>query len=1227
MKFHKLKIAAKLSVSLGIILIVMGGINIFTIIKMSALKSKNDILSNDRLITTRAISGINKATLDYRMLQFKHVEAINSISKTEYELEMEEANKSVHKFLQKYQSVTTLNKEESKISQSVDYKWDDYTNLNKEFLILSNNEMYEEAIFFLNFENRSDPESLFDNIDLLSKLNQENIEKISSLSKKIYGGSIWIISIVFILTSIFSIYTSYNLSRLLVTPLRKIDNAVKKITQGDDISKLRIVSNDEIGELANSFNQMAASIRKVKKTNMLSDWFKTGENGLNEQIRGDLDILTLSKRVIAFLAKYLNAKVGAIYLWEAREEVLKLVSGYSFNTRKTTVTSLKLGEGIVGQAAYEKEFILLTDVPTDYIFISSSLGYTKPTNLIVVPFMFEDQLIGVIELGSLYEFGEKDVEFLRMISENIAISFYSANSRSQIKFLLHESQQKSMELQAQQEELKTSNEELEAQTQALKISETKLKDQQEELQSANEELEHKTTSLEKQRNEIVYKNRDLEVAQKDIEKKAKQLEITSKYKSEFLANMSHELRTPLNSLLILSRNLSENKQGNLDEDQVEGAKIIHKSGNDLLMLINEILDLSKIEAGKMTINIEKFPVSDLTESLEATFRHMANEKDLKLDIITTPDFPELIQTDFQRLEQVIKNLLSNAIKFTLTGGIILQFSRPKESVIPMFSALDMTQAIAIAVIDTGIGISEEKQKTIFEAFQQGDGGTARRFGGTGLGLSISREIAKMLGGELQVESVKDKGSTFTLLIPYTQELKVENKTLSQPPLIRVEQNKTLKPKTSAVPNKSIDIKTYKSEIIEDQAPLINFSKKIVTKKKGSKKDNKKRILIIEDDASFAKILGKQCKERGFEYIITPTGEEGIAKANEYIPTAIILDIKLPGISGWKVIEKLKNDHKLRHIPIHMMSVDEVEKDALHSGAIGFLTKPVSMEKIEEAFGKLSNVIDKNIKDLLIVEDNEELRRSIYTLIKDEDVNITETDNGTKALQMINENKFDCMILDLGLPDMTGFELLNELNTGGYSNIPPVIVYTGHELSYEEEFQLKKYSDSIIIKGVKSEDRLLDETALFLHQVVSDMPLEKKKMIVSMYNQDEIFNNKKVLLVDDDMRNVFALSKILKDRKVKVQIAEDGSKALKILEKDDKIDLILMDIMMPIMDGYETMRQIRKKHKFSGLPIIALTAKAMKDDREKCIQAGASDYLPKPLDEDRLLSMMRVWLYK
>jgi len=959
---------------------------------------------------------------------------------------------------------------------------------------------------------------------------------------------------------------------------REITENANNVASGDYAVDLIPRSDKDI--LGISLKKMTRSLRETTASNEKHNWLTAGQNQLNSIVKGDQSVEELAGNAIRFICTYLKANIGAIYQLNDHESALILSGQYAFLSPEETKRKFTLNEGLIGQAARDQKQISLTDLTEDQIRITSSVMNAQPKHLLITPFMFEGKTVGVIEIGSLNDFSETEKEFINASMDSIAISVNSAVSRKRIQELLEETQVQTEELQSQQEELKQMNEELEEQAQNLKA-------QQEELQMSNEELEEQTQSLEA-------KNYEVEASKNDIEQKTKQLEISSKYKSEFLANMSHELRTPLNSLLILSKDLSENRKNNLDSIQVESAEIIYKSGHDLLVLINEVLDLSKIEAGKMAITIESVSLKDFTDYLMRDFKHQSEQKGLKLICTLDKGLPESIRTDSQRLNQILKNLISNAIKFTEKGSVTISINRNSET------------TLIISVADTGIGIKEDKQMPIFEAFQQAEGGTSRKYGGTGLGLSISRELAKLLGAEIKLKSKLNEGSTFSLIIPL--EIHPEEQAITKDPLKPV----LHKPHPDSYRDANETEYLNYPSVADDRSTII--------------KDDKV-VLIIEDDLKFASILLNQANNKGFKCLSAASGEDGLLLASKYKPQAIILDLGLPGINGQSVLHELKANPTLRHIPVHIISANEHSLEPIKEGAVEYLMKPIKKKDLEETFTRIENFLSRKIKNLLIIEDSENSRKAMRILIGNGDVQCLEAGTGKEALLLFEQNTIDCIILDIGLPDMSGFDLIHKLEKLKVNSLPPIIVYTGKELTKEENNELEKYAETIIIKGIKSEERLLDETALFLHRTISNLPQSKQMIITNLYDKETVFHSKKILLVDDDMRNLFALSKILTERGMEIIKAENGKNALGMLETHSDIDMVLMDIMMPEMDGYEAMRKIRSQVKFKNLPVIALTAKAMKEDKQKCIDAGANDYITKPIDIERFLSLMRVWLSK
>lgn len=1019
--------------------------------------------------------------------------------------------------------------------------------------------------------------------------------------------------------------------RFITSPIRRLQLVAEKVGQGDYDQRAEVKATDEIGQLAETFNQMTNVLQEtilaeqqfrhnaeVANAAMeMQIWQTSGYTQLNDKMQGIVDVPSLADAVIDQLCHYVRAEIGALYIVE--NGVLRLAGSYAYNG-ETAVSQFKMGEGVVGQAAKEKAPIILTEIPDGHLTICSGLSKSAPKHIIVLPFIYEDETVGVVELGTLKAFDQSQIEFIYTALSNIAIAFNTAQARARIDELLVQTQNQAEELQAQGEELRVANEELEAQTQSLKASEIRLREKQQELESTNVQLEEKAAALEESGANLREKqatldeqNRELKRAQEDLEEKAAQLALASKYKSEFLANMSHELRTPLNSLLILARILAENEDGNLSKEQVEAAQIIHSGGNDLLNLINDILDLSKVESGMMVFHFEPMAVADLANVIRAQFAHIAEERNLGFDIHIAKDVPAIIQTDHVRLAQVVRNLLANAFKFTAKGQIALNIYRPDDSVDLTAYGLDASEMVAIGIADTGIGMTPDQLEIIFEAFQQADGSTSRQYGGTGLGLSISRELTARLGGRILVESERGVGSTFTLYLPIKYEMLPDEDGEGEGVEIETAVKETSSPLQKQTNGSLQKTATFSS--------IASPSDDRTTIQAGDKS-----VLLIEDDAKFAKIIYDHAHKKGFKCLLAQNGKTGLELLENYHPRAIMLDLNLPDVKGWDVLEQIKNNPKTRHIPVHIISAEDEVLDVYHRGAMGYLTKPVSKEALEESFQKIEKLIARDIKSLLIIEDEPLVRMGIVNLLKGSDIQITEVDSGKAALEKLEAEPFDCIILDLSLPDMSGFDLLNKLSEDEESFRCPIIVHTGQELSAEENNELMKYADSVIVKGIKSPERLLDETALFLHRVVADMPEERQRTIKQLYSNDGTLTDKQILIVDDDMRNSFALSKLLSDKGVVVTIAPNGEDALETIQKES-FDLILMDIMMPGIDGYETMRRIRNQPQFRDLPILALTAKAMKGDREKCLEAGANDYLPKPINVDRLFSMLRVWLYR
>ncbi|MEH2175346.1 hybrid sensor histidine kinase/response regulator [Nostoc sp.] len=1006
-----------------------------------------------------------------------------------------------------------------------------------------------------------------------------------------------------------------ELAATLTTQLRAIAEVATAVTKGDLTRSIAVEALGEVAILKDNINQMIANLRETTQKNTEQDWLKTNLAKFTRMLQGQRDLETVSKLILSELAPLVGAQHGVFFLMESVEHTpyLKLISSYAYRERRHLANRFQLGEGLVGQCALEKERILLTEVPSDYVKIASGLGEATPLNAVVLPVLFEGQVTAVIELASFRRFSEIHLTFFDQLTESIAIVLNTIAASMRTEELLKQSQSLAEELQTQQSELRETNKRLEQQAQSLKTSEDLLKGQQEELQQTNAELEEKAELLAMQKKEVERKNREIEQARLSLEDKAEQLALSSKYKSEFLANMSHELRTPLNSLLILAKLLTDNIDRNLTAKQVEYSQTIYSAGTDLLALINDILDLAKIESGTMSIDMTQMPLTDLGEQIERTFRQIAQSKGLGFAIEFTPELPNSIYTDVKRIQQVLKNLLSNAFKFTEQGEVRLRIAVAKLGWSNDNETLNRAQlVIAFSVSDTGIGIAPEKQKVIFEAFQQADGSTSRRYGGTGLGLSISREIARLFGGEIKLISQPGEGSTFTFYLPQLSAVS-DSGAFSPSRALSPESRSTLPTPYSPLLTPHSSLSTQHSALINDDRTTIERGDRV--------------LLIVEDDINFARILLDMAQQQGFKVIAAQTGSTGLMLAQQFQPSAVLLDIRLPEMDGWTVLDRLKHDPNTRHIPVHIMTVEEGKQRGLQLGAIAYLQKPLTSETISEALTKIKGFVERQVKNLLVVEDDDTQRLSIVELIGNSDVSTTAVADGAAALEAIRTQHFDCLVLDLGLPDMTGFELIEQIKLLPNGKTLPIIVYTGREISKAQETELRRIAETIIIKDVRSPERLLDETALFLHRVQANLPEPKRQILEQLHSQDYLLTGKTALIVDDDMRNIFALTSMLERYQIQVLYAENGREGITLLENTPDIDVVLMDVMMPEMDGYETTRTIRQNERFKSLPIIALTAKAMQGDREKCIEAGASDYITKPVDTEQLLSLLRVWLYR
>jgi CheY-like chemotaxis protein len=940
-------------------------------------------------------------------------------------------------------------------------------------------------------------------------------------------------------------------------------------------------------------SQLIKSKLKVRQ----EEWLQTGQTRLNDKMSGDQQLTQLGENILRYLCEYLDAHAGAIFIEDSG--TFRRFAAYALPPESHVPERFTPGEGLIGQAVKDGRPFVVHDVPQGYLSVSSALGKAPPRHLLIAPASADGKINAVLEMGFVHPVYSADEELLQRLSEAIGVAIRSSKYRTQLQELLEETQRQAEELQAQSEELRVNNEELEEQSRALKEAAIRMELQQTELEQTNSQLEEQTQLLEAQKD-------DLTRAKTAVESQARQLDQASRYKSDFLANMSHELRTPLNSSLILAKLLGDNREGNLTPEQVRFAQTIESAGNDLLALITDILDLSKIEAGRMEVKPDDVRMSSLLENLKRTFQPIAGQKGLQFRTHIASDVPEKIFSDSQRLEQILKNLLSNAMKFTEKGDVSLEISSLPGG------------RIAFAVQDTGIGISESQHGMIFEAFRQADGTTNRKYGGTGLGLSISRELARLLHGEIRLSSEVGNGSTFVLTIPAIFDPARSPVAKAEPVIsqrIVSKDDVALRPTEIPAPAARQKVVQWNPRVPDDRERLNGKSRV---------------ILVVEDDEHFVRIIYDLAHELGFQCLIATSGEEGVALAAQHVPSAVVLDVGLPDHSGLTVLDRLKRDARTRHVPVHVVSASDYAETAYSLGAVGYMLKPVKREELVQAFERLETRLTQKMRRILVVEDDAVQLESVQRLLQSKDVETVGARNAAECLEKLKDSTFDCMVMDLSLPDTSGLSLLETLSQEDRYSFPPVIVYTGRELTADQEQQLRKYSKSIIIKGAKSPERLLDEVSLFLHQVVADLPKEQQAMIQKARSRDAVLEGRRILIVEDDVRNVFALTSILEPRGAKVEIARNGLEALAALdqslqESSPNVDLVLMDIMMPEMDGLTAMREIRKRPEFKKLPIIALTAKAMKDDQEECLDAGANDYMAKPLDVEKLLSLVRVWM--
>jgi signal transduction histidine kinase/DNA-binding response OmpR family regulator/HAMP domain-containing protein len=978
-----------------------------------------------------------------------------------------------------------------------------------------------------------------------------------------------------------------NVNRLaanLTTQVRAIGEVAKAVAKGDLSRSINVEALGEVAALRDDINEMIRNLKDTTQKNAEQDWLKTNLARFTDMLQGHREISEVANLILSEVASLVGARHGLFYLRDedGGQPVFRLKGSYAF--QKNDAVAYRLQEGIVGQCAFEKQRILIVDAPHDYVPISSGLGGAMPANILTLPVLFEGEVKAVLELASFSSFSETHLAFLDRLTQSIGIVLNSIEANLKTEDLLLKSQSLARELQSRQEELTKTNKQLEQQTQTLKASEELLTQQQKTLQQTNEELEEKAKLLVLQNEEVERKNREIEQARHCMEDKAEQLALTSKYKSEFLANMSHELRTPLNSMLILSKLLSDNPDANLTAKQIEYARTIHESGTDLLTLINDILDLSKIESGTISIELSDFAVSDLVQGIHRIFKETAESRGLEFKIEIDPATPATLNTDCKRLQQVLKNLLSNAFKFTETGSVTLKIKpEPAGQDSVRQPAAQAQPLISFAVIDTGIGIAPEKQKLIFEAFQQADGSTCRKYGGTGLGLPISRELANLLGAEICLDSVPERGSTFTLYLP----------------------QKFREPKS--------DTNAPGDQVPDDDREILQEDDRVV--------------LILEDDRHLAGLLLAQAHEHGFKGIIAGAAETTLALAARFSPDALTLDLTSPELDGWALLDRLNREPQTRQMPVHVISASAQTSRPYHQSSIANEEKPATIKVLARTLQKIKDSLARTPGSLLLVEKTGSVRRRIIDFLAGEDLVSEVTGSGTQAIERLQQKHFDCVVLDPDLPDMKGADLIRFVRERLANSNLPVIVYPGRDLLQAEEIEFSKFSRTIVVKEPEALEQLLEDNARFLNKVTARLPSRKQKMPVKPYGRDSVLADRKLLVVDDDIHSLFALTSIFQAERMKVICASNGCEALRILEENQDVDLILMDIMMPELDGYETIKRLREIDKYKSLPIIALTARAMQGDREKCFAAGASDYIAKPVQAERLKSLLRAWLYK
>ncbi|WP_223067778.1 response regulator [Paenibacillus caui] len=1224
-----MKIRNKLLIGFSMLIAILLALTFISYDRMKYMNDRLDQVYHERYMKVRN-SGSMRTPVNEITKQMANIMLSPAVSLDDSQAAVNKLRNEANKYLQDIYD-SDLEIDERLIVQKVRDSWNNYSAyLEKQFILLKNGDV-GKANAYRNATGIAVQDNLLDNLNSLSTYQDLKIDEEVENANQAYQNSLQmtigvmtaglLLALGIIVWVLPSITKGLNTVQLMIHSFGK--------SKFKAIRRMRVTTKDEIGMIARVFQQMAEDLgekqeleRKFAQNQKEQAWISSNLARITDLFHGVNSMEQVSQMFISEFTPMLGGKLGALYICDEAKSPggLYLAGAYGMDQDARPRREFKLGEGLVGQAAVDKKPIRLSEVPEDYISVRSATGESVPRVVIIHPIVFEEELLGVVEIASLDEFTKVEEQLLNELTANLGVILNNIAGRLKIEELLRDSQALTEELQAQSEELQTqqdelrrSNDSLEKQAAALKRSEDQLQRQQEELEHFNTKLIAKTRALEERVQEVEEKNQEIEKTKDQLEEQAMQLSLASKYKSEFLANMSHELRTPLNSLLILSQLLSENKEHNLTQKQMEYAQTIYMSGSDLLKMIDEILDLAKVDAGKMEITLEFVRMEELEQFAVQNFGPVAERKRLALEVKVEEGVQGRIMTDGYRVKQILRNLLSNAFKFTSRGSVTFTIADADKDELPSY--LDQSvDYLAFTVKDTGIGIPHDKTELIFDAFQQVDGTTSRKYGGTGLGLSISRGLASLLGGGIGLRTEEGKGSAFTLYLPKAEQPSIQGA------------------KEEAAASREITVQDKPAgserepEPVHEPALLAGADPDLFEDDRESIEPSDRVLLIIEDDIHFAKILLDMARDYGYKTLVAMQGDTGLEMAHQYLPDAIILDIQLPVIDGWSILNELKNSAETRHIPVHVISVVDDIKQGLMMGAIAFLKKPSSREELEGAFAHIESYIEKSLKHLLVVEDDETQRRAIIELIGHDDVAIKAVSTGQDALAELHRQHYDCMVLDLMLTDMTGFDLLDQIRDDEHLNDLPIIIYTGKELDNKEETRLRKYAESIIIKDVKSPERLLDETTLFLHRVEADLPEDKRRILRKLHNKETLFEGKKILLVDDDVRNVFALSSILESYRMEVVFAENGREAIELLEQQRDFDLILMDMMMPEMDGYEAMRRIRELKEFEKIPIIALTAKAMKEDRVKCIEAGASDYMKKPIQTDQLLSLMRVWLY-